>query len=123
MRLIRRVLSTPAIKDFAAYNALKTQTPMMVWFYTGHFSLRSKVLSEKFESMSNSYPKYTFYTYDVDDCPQAAYDAEVVVVILPTGLKSDGSKYDKTDMVVVSAGAAEYTGRFLVRKPHWTPSP
>lgn len=111
--MTRRVLSTPVVRDFAAYNALKTQTPVMVGFYTGHFSLSSKLLSEQFESMSKSYPKYSFYTCDVDDCPQAAYDAEVVdvpsVVILPLGLKPDGSKYDKTDMVVVAADLAKYT--------------
>merc|ERR1712136_556988 len=80
-----------------------TQTPVMVGLYTAHFSPGSKIMGEQFESMSKSYPKYSFYTCDVDDCPQAAYDAEVVdvpsVVILPLGLKPDGSKYDKTDMV------------------------
>uniref|UniRef100_A0A7S1ACL0 Thioredoxin domain-containing protein n=1 Tax=Noctiluca scintillans TaxID=2966 RepID=A0A7S1ACL0_NOCSC len=112
LRLARRALA-PAIKDFGTYNVMKTQTPVMVGLYTGHFSLGSKILAEQFESMEKSYPKYSFYTCDVDDCPQAAYDAEVVdvpsVVILPLGLKPDGSNYDKTDMVVVSAELAKYT--------------
>merc|ERR1712217_155479 len=56
--------------------------------YTGHFSAASKMFQQQFESMA------------------AAYDAEVEdvpsVVILPLGLKPDGSHYDKTDMVVVA---------------------
>ena len=55
--------------------------------------------------MAKSYPKYSFYTCDVDDAPLAAYDAEVTevpsVVIQPLGLKPDGSYYDKTDMAGV----------------------
>ncbi|CAK8996138.1 Hypothetical protein (Fragment) [Durusdinium trenchii] len=49
---------------------------------------------EQFEAMAKSYPKYSFYTCDVDDAPLAAYDAEVTevpsVVIQPLGLKPDG---------------------------------
>lgn len=29
------------------------------------------------EAMAKSYPKYSFYTCDIDDAPLAAYDAEV----------------------------------------------
>lgn len=76
------------------------------------FSTASKMYAEKFQEMSKAYPKYTFYTVDVDACPRAAYDAEVEdvpsVVILPLGLKPNGAKYDKTDMVVVSADCAKY---------------
>merc|ERR1711862_898595 len=102
-----RLLSVPALKDIATYEAMKTSTtPMMVGYYTGHFSAASKMYVEQFETMAKAYPKYSFYTCDVDDCPLAAYDAEVEdvpsVVILPLGLKPDGSPYDKTDMVVVA---------------------
>merc|ERR1712100_388646 len=83
---------------------------MMVGFFTGHHSAASKLYAEQFEAMSKAYPKYSFYTCDVDDCPSAAYDAEVEevpsVVILPLGLKPDGSHYDKTDMVVAPERAA-----------------
>merc|ERR1719245_2624301 len=76
----------------------------MVGFFTGHWSLASKMYKEQFEAMAASYPKESFYTCDVDDAPLAAYDAEVTevpsVVIQPLGLKPDGSAYDKTDMVV-----------------------
>eukprot|EP00929_Paragymnodinium_shiwhaense_P078334 TRINITY_DN4059_c0_g1_i1.p1 TRINITY_DN4059_c0_g1~~TRINITY_DN4059_c0_g1_i1.p1 ORF type:complete len:156 (-),score=47.20 TRINITY_DN4059_c0_g1_i1:160-627(-) len=107
LRFSRRLLNIPAIKDNLKYEALKTsKTPMMVGWYTGHFSAASKMYTEQFEAMSKAYPKYSFYSCDVDDCPLAAYDAEVEevpsVVILPLGLKPDGSPYDKTDMVVVS---------------------
>merc|ERR1719240_221863 len=85
----------------------------MVGFFTGHFSAASKMYAEQFETMAKSYPKYAFFKCDVDDCPLAAYDAEVEevpsVVILPLGLKPDGSPYDKTDMVVVSADLGAYT--------------
>merc|ERR1719359_2595656 len=85
---------------------------MMVGWFTGHFSTASKMYEEQFETMAKSYPKYTFFKVDVDDCPLAAYDAEVEevpsVVILPLGLKPDGSPYDKTDMVVVSPELAKF---------------
>merc|ERR1712113_1232892 len=75
-------------------------------------SAASKMYDEQFEAMSKTYSKYTFYKCDVDDCPLAAYDAEVEevpsVVILPLGLKPDGSAYDKTDMVVVSPELAKF---------------
>jgi hypothetical protein len=29
------------------------------------------------QAMAKSYPKYSFYTCDIDDAPLAAYDAEV----------------------------------------------
>merc|ERR1712072_1646174 len=65
-----------------------------------------------FEAMAKTYSKYSFYKCDVDDCPLAAYDAEVEevpsVVILPLGLKPDGSQYDKTDMVVVAPEMAAF---------------
>merc|ERR1719231_2038715 len=74
--------------------------------------MASKMYAEQFQAMSNSYPKYSFYTCDVDDCPMAAYDAEVEevpsVVILPLGLKPDGAPYDKTDMVVVAPEQAAF---------------
>merc|ERR1712028_255206 len=93
--------------------AMKTSTtPMMVGFYTSHFSAASKLYAEQFQAMSNAYPKYSFYTCDVDDVPQAAYDAEVEdvpsVVILPLGLKPNGAPYDKTDMVVVAPEMAAF---------------
>ncbi|CAK0854740.1 unnamed protein product [Prorocentrum cordatum] len=113
LRLGRRLLSAPSIKDYATYEAMKTsKVPMMVGFYTGHFSLASKMYSEQFEAMAASYPKAKFYKCDVDDVPLAAYDSEVVdvpsVVIMPLGLKPDGSPYDKTDMVVVSPELGRY---------------
>jgi len=113
LRFSRRLLNVPAIKEYASYEAFKTtKTPMMVGWYTGHFSTACKMYTDKFHEMATSYPKYTFYTCDVDDCPRAAYDAEVEdvpsVVILPLGLKPDGSPYDKTDMVVVSAECGKY---------------
>merc|ERR1719265_906895 len=84
----------------------------MIGFFTGHFSTASKMYAEQFDAMASAYPKYSFYTCDVDDCPLAAYDAEVEevpsVAILPLGLKPDGSHYDKTDMVVVSAEMASF---------------
>merc|ERR1711896_4356 len=86
--------------------------PMMVGFFTAHHSAASKLFSEQFEAMSKAYPKYSFYTCDVDDVPLAAYDAEVEevpsVVILPLGLKPDGSAYYKTDMVVVAPEMAKF---------------
>merc|ERR1712070_1045198 len=105
--------SVPAIKDYAAYEAMKTSTaPMMVGYYTSHFSAASKLYAEQFEAMSKAYPKYSFYKVDVDDVPLAAYDAEVEevpsVVILPLGLKPSGSHYDKTDMVVVAPEMAKF---------------
>eukprot|EP00933_Yihiella_yeosuensis_P067546 TRINITY_DN7242_c4_g1_i1.p1 TRINITY_DN7242_c4_g1~~TRINITY_DN7242_c4_g1_i1.p1 ORF type:complete len:176 (+),score=35.32 TRINITY_DN7242_c4_g1_i1:63-530(+) len=113
IRMSRRLLSLPAIKDFAQYEAMKTSnTTMMVGFYTGHFSAASKMYREQFEAMAKSYPKATFYTCDVDDVPMAAYDAEVTevpsVVIQPLGLKANGSQYDKTDMVVVAPELAQF---------------
>mmetsp|Transcript_56588 Transcript_56588/g.98569 ORF Transcript_56588/g.98569 Transcript_56588/m.98569 type:complete len:167 (-) Transcript_56588:94-594(-) len=112
--LSRRLLSIPAIKDIKSYEAMKTSTtPMMVGYFSAHFSAAGKMMSEQFEAMSKAYPKYSFYTCDVDDVPLAAYDAEVEdvpsVVILPLGLKPDGSPYDKTDMVVVSAELGAFT--------------
>merc|ERR1712060_559025 len=67
---------------------------------------------DQFEAMATAYPKAKFYKCDVDDVPLAAYDSEVVdvpsVVIQPLGLKPDGSRYDKTDMVVVTPELARY---------------
>merc|ERR1711976_980008 len=78
----------------------------------GHFSAASKMYDEQFEAMSKTYSKYSFYKCDVDDCPLAAYDAEVEsvpsIVILPVGMKPDGSPYDKTDMIVVGPELAEF---------------
>ncbi|CAJ1454532.1 unnamed protein product, partial [Effrenium voratum] len=113
VRLSRRLLSVPAIKDFAQYEAIKTsKAPMMVGFFSGHWSMAGKMYKEQFQAMANSYPKYSFYTCDVDDAPLAAYDAEVTevpsVVIQPLGLKPDGSYYDKTDMVVVAPELAKF---------------
>merc|ERR1711971_1015926 len=113
MRLSRRLMSVPAIKDMATYEAMKTSsTTMMVGFFTASHSTAGKMFSESFEAMSKAYPKYSFYTVDVDDVPLAAYDAEVEevpsVVILPLGLKPDGSAYDKTDMVVVAPEMAVF---------------
>merc|ERR1719284_2007301 len=92
---------------------MKTSTAQaMVGFYTAHHSAASKMFSESFEAMSKAYPKYSFFTCAVDDVPLAAYDAEVEevpsVVILPLGLKPDGSSYDKTDMVVVAPEQAAF---------------
>merc|ERR1719394_1284242 len=84
----------------------------MVGLFPGHWSLASKMYAPQFEAMAASYPKAKFYTCDVDDAPQAAYDAEVTevpsVVIQPLGLKPDGSPYDKTDMVVVAPELARF---------------
>ena len=95
LRFSRRLLSFPTIKDAAKYEAMKTaKIPVMVGWFTGHFSTAAKQDEAQFEAMSNAYPKYTFYKCDVDDCPIAAYDAEVEdvpsVVILPLGLRLDG---------------------------------
>merc|ERR1712207_136314 len=85
---------------------------MMVGYFTGHFSAGSKLFKQQFESIAAAYPKYSFYTCDVDDVPLAAYDAEVEdvpsVVILPLGLKPDGSHYDKTEMVVIAPELAAF---------------
>eukprot|EP00418_Pyrodinium_bahamense_P041504 CAMPEP_0179208602 /NCGR_PEP_ID=MMETSP0796-20121207/104032_1 /TAXON_ID=73915 /ORGANISM="Pyrodinium bahamense, Strain pbaha01" /LENGTH=46 /DNA_ID= /DNA_START= /DNA_END= /DNA_ORIENTATION= len=44
LRLSRRLLSVPAIKDFAAYEALKTsKAPVIVGWFTGHFSTAAKM--------------------------------------------------------------------------------
>merc|ERR1711862_594155 len=71
-----------------------------------------KMYEAQFDAMANSYPKYSFYKCDVDDCPLAAYDAEVEevpsVVILPLGLKPNGSPYDKSDMIVVAPELAKF---------------
>eukprot|EP00932_Pfiesteria_piscicida_P016396 SRR837773.332.p2 GENE.SRR837773.332~~SRR837773.332.p2 ORF type:complete len:168 (-),score=61.35 SRR837773.332:77-544(-) len=112
-RMTRRLLSVPAVRDFATYEAMKTSgTTMMVGLFTGHFSLASKMYKPQFEAMAASYPKAKFYVCDVDDAPLAAYDAEVTevpsVVIQPIGLKPDGSRYDKTDMVVVAPELARF---------------
>merc|ERR1712129_102004 len=93
--------------------ALKTSgATMMVGFFTGHWSLASKMYKPQFEAMASSYPKASFYTCDVDDAPLAEYDAEVVevpsIVVQPIGLKPDGSAYDKTDMVVVAPELAKF---------------
>merc|ERR1712066_1041479 len=89
-----------------------SRAPMMVGWFTGHFSAAAKMYEEQFEAMASAYPKATFYKCDVDDVPLAAYDSEVVdvpsVVIQPLGLKPDGSRYDKTDMVVVTPELARY---------------
>merc|ERR1711977_766063 len=89
-----------------------SKTPMMVGWFTGHFSAASKMYDDQFEAMAKTYSKYTFFTCDVDDVPLAAYDAEVEdvpsVVILPLGLKPNGSPYDKTDMVVVAPEMAAF---------------
>mmetsp|Transcript_19110 Transcript_19110/g.42135 ORF Transcript_19110/g.42135 Transcript_19110/m.42135 type:complete len:156 (+) Transcript_19110:78-545(+) len=113
LRLTRRLLSSPAIKDFAAYEALKTSgAPVMVGYFSSHFSLAGKMYKDQFEAMASTNPKAKFYTVDVDDCPLAAYDAEVTevpsVVIQPLGLKPDGSNYDKTDMIVVAPELAKF---------------
>merc|ERR1719379_1665021 len=93
---------------------MKTSTaPMMVGWFNSHFSTAGKMYEEQFDAMSKAYPKYTFYKCDVDDVPLAAYDAEVEdvpsVVVLPLGLKPDGSEYDKTDMVVIKADLSNYS--------------
>merc|ERR1719265_2337850 len=84
----------------------------MIGFFTGHFSTAAKMYTPQFEAMAGSYPQYSFYTCDVDDCPLAAYDAEVEevpsVVILPLGSKPNGAPYDKTDMVVVAPELAMF---------------
>merc|ERR1712185_226394 len=84
----------------------------MVGWYTGHFSAAGKMYEASFDAMAKSYPKYSFYKVDVDDCPIVAYDAEVSdvpsVVILPLGLRPDGSHYDKTDMIVVAPELCNY---------------
>mmetsp|Transcript_71679 Transcript_71679/g.187924 ORF Transcript_71679/g.187924 Transcript_71679/m.187924 type:complete len:155 (+) Transcript_71679:20-484(+) len=113
LRLTRRLLASPAIKDFASYEALKTSgAPVMVGFFNGHFSLAGKMYQEQFAAMAQTNPKAKFYTVDVDDVPLAAYDAEVTdvpsIVITPLGLKPDGSPYDKTDMVVIAADLARF---------------
>eukprot|EP00416_Gambierdiscus_australes_P029880 CAMPEP_0171093774 /NCGR_PEP_ID=MMETSP0766_2-20121228/39270_1 /TAXON_ID=439317 /ORGANISM="Gambierdiscus australes, Strain CAWD 149" /LENGTH=155 /DNA_ID=CAMNT_0011552263 /DNA_START=72 /DNA_END=539 /DNA_ORIENTATION=+ len=113
LRLSRRLACAPAIKDFAAYEALKvSKAPVMVGWFTGHFSAAAKMYSEQFQALSKAYPKYAFYTCDIDDVPLAAYDSEVVevpsVVIQPLGLKPDGSPYDKTDMQVVAPELARF---------------
>lgn len=70
------------------------------------------MFEEQFETMAKSYPKYTFYRCDVDDCPLAAYDAEVEevpsIVILPLGNKPSGAPYDKSDMMVVAPELARF---------------
>merc|ERR1711953_828767 len=114
LRFSRRMLCAPALKDVASYEALKVSTaPMMVGYYTAHFSAASKMYAEQFEAMAKAYPKCSFYTCDVDDVPLAAYDAEVEevpsVVILPLGLKPNGAPYDKTDMVVVAPEMGKYS--------------
>lgn len=60
-----------------------------VGYFTGHWSTAGKMYKEQFEAlclkvlafsaeaMAKSYPKYSFYTCDIDDAPLAAYDAEV----------------------------------------------
>eukprot|EP00928_Gymnodinium_smaydae_P054162 TRINITY_DN37981_c0_g1_i1.p1 TRINITY_DN37981_c0_g1~~TRINITY_DN37981_c0_g1_i1.p1 ORF type:complete len:156 (+),score=21.76 TRINITY_DN37981_c0_g1_i1:50-517(+) len=113
LRVGRRFFSVPAIKDFAAYEALKvSKTPVMVGWFTGHFSTAAKMFDNQFEAMAKAYPKYCFYRCDVDDCPTAAYDAEVEdvpsVTILPLGLKPDGSPYDKSDMIVIAPELARF---------------
>merc|ERR1739842_213272 len=89
-----------------------SKTTMMVGFYTGHWSMASKMYKDQFEAMSKSYPKASFYTCDIDDAPLAAYDGEVTevpsVVIQPLGLKPDGSFYDKTDQIVVAPELARF---------------
>merc|ERR1712066_218688 len=89
-----------------------SRAPMMVGWFTGHFSAAAKMYEEQFEAMANSYPKAAFYKCDVDDVPLAAYDSEIVdvpsVVIQPLGLKPDGSPYDKTDMIVVAPELAQF---------------
>merc|ERR1711862_832189 len=84
----------------------------MVGFFTGHFSAAGKMYEAQFEAMAASYPKYSFYKCDVDDCPIAAYDGEVEdvpsVVILPLGLKPNGAPYDKSDLIVVAPELAQF---------------
>merc|ERR1712007_53653 len=99
--------------DFASYEALKTsKAPMMVGWFTGHFSTAAKMYGEQFHAMASANPKAAFYTCDIDDVPRAAYDAEVTevpsVVIQPIGLKPDGSAYDKSDMIVVAPEESRY---------------
>mmetsp|Transcript_81008 Transcript_81008/g.219543 ORF Transcript_81008/g.219543 Transcript_81008/m.219543 type:complete len:156 (-) Transcript_81008:152-619(-) len=113
VRMSRRFLSVPAVKDMATYEAMRTSgTTMMVGFFTGHFSTAGKMFKPQFEQMASSYPKASFYTCDVDDVPLAAYDSEVSevpsIVIQPLGLKPDGSPYDKTDMVVIAPELARF---------------
>ena len=68
LRFTRRLLSSPAVKDFASYEALKTSgAPVMVGFYNSHFSLAGKMYQEQFAAMAQSNPKAKFYTVDVDD--------------------------------------------------------
>mmetsp|Transcript_45878 Transcript_45878/g.133554 ORF Transcript_45878/g.133554 Transcript_45878/m.133554 type:complete len:111 (-) Transcript_45878:108-440(-) len=66
----------------------------------------------QFEAMAANYPKAKFFTCDIDDAPLAAYDAEVTevpsVVVLPLGLKPNGSHYEKSDMVVVAPELARF---------------
>merc|ERR1719163_907968 len=113
LRLSLRRLCAPVLKDFAQFEAMKTSsTPMMVGYFSAHFSTGSKLFAEQFETMAKSYPKYSFFKCDVDDVPLAAYDAEVEdvpsVVLMPLGTKPDGQEYDKTDWVVVKPELAAY---------------
>merc|ERR1712190_185825 len=97
----------------AAYEAIKTsKAPMMVGWFTGHFSTAAKMYGEQFHAMASANPKAAFYTCDVDDAPLAAYDAEVTevpsIVIQPLGLKPNGAPYDKTDMIVIAPELARF---------------
>eukprot|EP00811_Abedinium_folium_P016553 NODE_25490_length_585_cov_3.482533.p2 GENE.NODE_25490_length_585_cov_3.482533~~NODE_25490_length_585_cov_3.482533.p2 ORF type:complete len:157 (-),score=45.39 NODE_25490_length_585_cov_3.482533:44-514(-) len=107
-------LAVKAVKDSKAYEAIKVSAaPVMVGFYTAHFSAASKMYAKHFETLADSYPSYAFYTCDVDDAPLAAYDSEITdvpsVAIQPLGYKPDGSHFDKTDLVVVAPELANYS--------------
>uniref|UniRef100_A0A6U9JYV6 Thioredoxin domain-containing protein n=1 Tax=Oxyrrhis marina TaxID=2969 RepID=A0A6U9JYV6_OXYMA len=114
-RLSRRLLQNNlhVLKDAATYEQLKMTTPkMLVGWFSAHFSGASKMYESQFDAMAKSYPQYTFFKCDVDSAPTVAYDAEVddapMVVMMPLGLKEDGTHYDKSDWQMVKAPTCKY---------------
>uniref|UniRef100_A0A0G4H8K9 Thioredoxin domain-containing protein n=1 Tax=Chromera velia CCMP2878 TaxID=1169474 RepID=A0A0G4H8K9_9ALVE len=69
------------VKDMETFkSAVQGGEKLVVAWYNAKFSLWGKILEPEFQKMAASYPQHSFLQVDVDECPRAAYDAEVVDV-------------------------------------------
>ena len=107
----RRLFAALKIKSKDEYEALKLSQRALVGFFHAKHSTASKMLEPKFQDLATSAGSgnagTTYFTCDVDDAPDVAYDMEVEDVpsvgVLPLGSKPDGTLYGKEDLVTVKA--------------------
>ena len=114
LRATRRLSPLLEISSVQEYQALKatSDAPVLIGWFSAKHSLPAKIFAPDFVSLAQKYPAYQFFTLDVDQAPGAAYDAEVTdapeVVVMPVGLKPDGTHFDKTDWVGIRSELGRY---------------